>query len=776
MAIIGAAATGCSQTCGLNYAAERGGYIDGIAEQTVDVGGDGSGVEAVPYYGFVFVEWSDGVKAARREDKAVQSDINVTAIFHKKAIDVTYVAYGNGTISGNASQSVEWGGDAEEVTAVPDNGYVFIEWSDGVKDATRKDTEVIGDKVVKAVFVKKSYNVRYLSDGNGAVRDNKSLHKDYIQSVKYLDSAASVTAVPDEGYEFVEWSDGSKEITRTDKNVQNDMAIIAYFAIKEFTLEYDRGLDPSEGRVINGAKQRVEYGQNGHEVSAIPNEGYDFVEWSDGVKTQDRRDENIKQNIEVKPVFAHKPVTVKYIETDGGMIPANRLQKVEYGKDAVPVKAIPHDGYVFLYWSDGVETAERTDKNVTCDMTITAYFGYGAEYIVNNGVGGKLRGEVSQKVSRGADCTDVEAIPDEGYVFCGWSDLQLSTVRKDTNVKRRLEYIAYFEPIRKTFTYDYGIADGIPMESEVTFERNNLRIDGYPIPKLDGYTFKGWYADKDYKVKAINEFGRYMLGYYGFTLDTTTLYARWEPENETKHVFKMLFVFFDEVKAKLEPVINLGDGPQRDVYRKMTSMDMKYCELLHQLTTAYLTEWLQPFTEIEIDVYYTTVTLTEEYIHRSYRNYDIDPSLPEIVSFNTSYHNVMYIWGFDDDGTLLGENYSGCYNSRKYADVYLPAFYWEFSSSMRQDALELYRTNEISGLRFARLVIDRFIDICEISVFSIYGERAIHFFDAYHQNIRSLSPKEIIRRYLAYELTYNGEVGGIPHDFWSGRCDALLNR
>ncbi len=855
MAIIGAAATGCSQTCGLNYAAERGGYIDGIAEQTVDVGGDGSGVEAVPYYGFVFVEWSDGVKAARREDKAVQSDINVTAIFHKKAIDVTYVAYGNGTISGNASQSVEWGGDAEEVTAVPDNGYVFIEWSDGVKDATRKDTEVIGDKVVKAVFVKKSYNVRYLSDGNGAVRDNKSLHKDYIQSVKYLDSAASVTAVPDEGYEFVEWSDGSKEITRTDKNVQNDMAIIAYFAIKEFTLEYDRGLDPSEGRVINGAKQRVEYGQNGHEVSAIPNEGYDFVEWSDGVKTQDRRDENIKQNIEVKPVFVRKEFTLEYeygldpiegrvfngtqhhiqygtsgskaialpnddyefVEWSDGVKTRERrdenikenikikpifvlrklrvqygssiggyvysggeritLHLVERGNDTEPVKAIPNDGYVFLYWSDGVETAERNVKNVTCDMWLTAYFGYSMEYKVNNGIGGKLRGEISQKGRPGVECTEVEAIPDEGYVFCGWSDSQFSTVRRDTIDKYCRVYAAYFEPKQKTFALDYGMAVGSPMQNSITIERDSLIVTGYATPSMQGYSFEGWYADKDYKLKVITGDGIYMLGYYGFALETDTLYARWKSADDTNPVFKILLLGINEINAKLYPAKYGAEQVLYDVHYAMTAVEREYLEVVQYVMYDRLNEWLTDTVAVEVDLYFTTESIDERYIkgYRSATSGYYMPAVSQISvmeSLYNRYNSIITMFG-------LGENYRELVGGGhwlgllKYQDIRYDELDYYYSRPEWYSNLKKAKTVESIGDRLVGFdFMCRFVDTC-ISLYS--HDAAIYNVERYYKDeLHIWNDMVWCRDYIKGIAEYYGEKVGIPNKFWTADASLTL--
>ena len=103
--------------------------------------------------GYEFVAWSDGVETATRQENNVQQNIVLTAIFRKKVLQVSYTTDGNGTIEGEASQSVEYGESAMSVTAVPDYGYEFAGWSDGVKTATRTDTAINNRISVTAVSV-----------------------------------------------------------------------------------------------------------------------------------------------------------------------------------------------------------------------------------------------------------------------------------------------------------------------------------------------------------------------------------------------------------------------------------------------------------------------------------------------------------------------------------------------------------------------------------------------------------------------------------------------
>lgn len=52
--------------------------------------------------------------------------------------------------------------------------------------------------------------------------------------------------------------------------------------------------------------QAVYYGENGTEVTAIPNIDYEFVEWSDGITTADRQDKYVEKSITVTAIFKEK--------------------------------------------------------------------------------------------------------------------------------------------------------------------------------------------------------------------------------------------------------------------------------------------------------------------------------------------------------------------------------------------------------------------------------------------------------------------------------------
>jgi hypothetical protein len=66
---------------------------------------------------------------------------------------LSYSAGVNGSIVGDATQSVVAGADGSVVVATPDDGYVFLKWSDNDSAvATRQDTAVAANVAAVAIF------------------------------------------------------------------------------------------------------------------------------------------------------------------------------------------------------------------------------------------------------------------------------------------------------------------------------------------------------------------------------------------------------------------------------------------------------------------------------------------------------------------------------------------------------------------------------------------------------------------------------------------------
>ena len=175
----------------------------------------------------------------------------------------------------------------------------------------------------------------------------------------------------------------------------------ANFAITTYTLTYTAG---ANGTITGSTPQTVDHGGSGTEVTAVPNVGYHFVSWSDGVLTAARTDTNVTANLSVTANFAITTYTLTYTAGANGTITGSSPQTVDHGGSGTEVTAVPNVGYHFVSWSDGVLTAARTDTNVTSDITVTANFAIDTFTLTYSaGVGGTLTGTSPQTVNYGTD-------------------------------------------------------------------------------------------------------------------------------------------------------------------------------------------------------------------------------------------------------------------------------------------------------------------------------------------------------------------------------------
>ena len=524
----------------LYYSAGTGGTIQGETTQEVLVNGSGTEVTAVPDEGYGFIKWSDGVTTATRTDTNITQHLSVTAEFGRK-ITLSYSAGEGGTVQGETTQELIEGTAGTSVTAVPNEGWYFVSWTDGVDTPTRTDTPSYhGNSTVsfKATFAP-YHTVKYIvygeggtiqgdttqlvkpeetptavtavpdegyklkgwyedsvSDGNlliaagetfsgGPIRyygDGTTTYYVAFEPIEYIctyyatkggtvngsvyrcDSIATVLtgyataeilAVPESGYVFTGWSDGRTDNPRVDiidpDNPQT-VTVTARFA-KGYTLTYTAGA----GGTITGASiQGVPAGEDGTEVTAVPNAGCSFVRWSDGVMTATRKDTNVTSDLSVTAEFSRGSFTLSYVAGEGGTIEGTTEQSVLAGDSGTAVTAVPNEGYAFVRWSDGVTAATRTDTDVVGNISVTAEFASLCHLTYVAGEGGTIEGETVQSVPVGGSGTAVTAVPNEGYAFVRWSDGVTTATRTDTDINSDINVTAEFDIIANTVDFAGG--------------------------------------------------------------------------------------------------------------------------------------------------------------------------------------------------------------------------------------------------------------------------------------------------------------------------------
>ncbi|MEI8080321.1 MAG: right-handed parallel beta-helix repeat-containing protein [Actinomycetes bacterium] len=364
-------ATFAANTYTLRYAAGANGTIlSGTTSQTVSWSGSGTAVEATGNAQYHFVRWSDGSTQNPRTDSNVKANVNVTAIFAPNTYALKYAAGANGTLSGDTSQTVTYPGSGTAVTAVPNTGYHFVDWSDGSTQNPRTDT-VVANVNVTANFSPNIYRLAFVTDGSPGSSVTSS-----TQTVAYGGSSSPVTATAGIGYHFVTWT-GTGGFTPTLANpvtvlnVAADATLTASFAINAYTLNYSAG---TNGTLSGVTSQTVTYLGSGTAVTAVANTGYHFVDWSDGSTQNPRTDTAVAADVNAIANFAINSYTLRYVAGANGTLSGVTSQTVNYGGSATPVTANPSGGYRFAGWSDGSTQNPRIDINVTAGKDVTATF------------------------------------------------------------------------------------------------------------------------------------------------------------------------------------------------------------------------------------------------------------------------------------------------------------------------------------------------------------------------------------------------------------------
>ncbi len=76
----------------------------------------------------------------------------------------------------------------------------------------------------------------------------------------------------------------------------------------------------------------------------------------------------------ISATFAIDTFTLSYSSDSTGTIGGTPVQSVNYGDSGTAVTALPNAHYHFVQWSDGVQTAVRTDSNIRANLSVAATF------------------------------------------------------------------------------------------------------------------------------------------------------------------------------------------------------------------------------------------------------------------------------------------------------------------------------------------------------------------------------------------------------------------
>ncbi len=387
-----------------------------------------------------------------------------TAVSDKGYITVNTVPYGAGSTTGGGEYP---NGTNVTISVVPYDGYTFDHWQDGSTSTTRTIT-VNGNATYSAIMGRESgtYQVSaYVRYGKGKVTGTGWYPKD---------TTISLYAHPAEGYVFDKWDDGLTNQFRSYKVTSDVRYEVDFRKAGDVTLRLSCDSTMGEmaiGKAKKGQTVLDHWVARGSDISYTckeqdtllvkffkTNDRYYVKQWQsneDGVNApslhgsmEEYKYIIMNRNYDLSPVMKEKTIqytisalddpsgkvtfsgTGTYYEYDTAYLYVNRDcivknlqgQYTEKGrtynwtkKDNTPEN---RDYYsdLNLLWK-GLVTADR-------DYTITSFSEFGGQFDVT--INDTTMGTV---IGTGSDCDgeEMQAIPNPGYVFLGWTSPYFET-------------------------------------------------------------------------------------------------------------------------------------------------------------------------------------------------------------------------------------------------------------------------------------------------------------------------------------------------------------
>ena len=174
-----------------------------------------------------FINWSGDISSTDETISiTVNSNMNISANFEVIPSYTVSVNSGTGgSISSSGGTYQE--GDTVTITATPNTGYTFNNWTGGVESSSNEITLTVNtDITVTANFNANQYTLNVNSGTGGSVSSSGGTYN-------YGDTV-TITATPNTGYTFNNWTGGSSssnsEITVT---INSDLSLSAGFTARQ---------------------------------------------------------------------------------------------------------------------------------------------------------------------------------------------------------------------------------------------------------------------------------------------------------------------------------------------------------------------------------------------------------------------------------------------------------------------------------------------------------------------------------------------------------------
>ena len=423
---------------------------------------------------------------------------------------IQYIAGENGTISGEANQTVPYGEDASTVRAIPNENYVFSGWSDNYNNPRRSDKEIKSDISVTANFIENTYDVKFYSR-NGNLLVTESVVKNGAAV------GPSVDLLVEEGFDFTGWTKrsngGSVDLT----NISADIDVIATYTAKKVNVKFYN----SNGVLISNSV--INYGESVTPPTANTIYGYAFSNWVIKETTENAIFSNIISDKEFEPVYSPVSFNITF-DSNGGT--AVSPMEVVYQASPIDLPASSKTGMSFQGWFTALEGGNAFNESSIINGNITVYARWSVMNCTMyfNTTGGTSIS--SQTVVYGNKIIPPARPTKVGYTFIDWYNSEIGGTTYNFNTILYNNNIIYAHWTPLNYTIQFMALGGTAVSNVIVpYDRTILSIlTTTPTSTKEGNVLRGWTLNT--VTNALYDFNTPISG-------AITLYAVWQEEMVT---------------------------------------------------------------------------------------------------------------------------------------------------------------------------------------------------------------------------------------------------
>ena len=459
--------------------------------------------------GYTFTGWTlDGTPVTEIAIDLYR-DITLVATWEVVVYDVTYDLGGGTNASSNPPTFDAATGNV--TLAVPGRpGYAFAGWLLDGTPVTEINVTLYRDITLVATWEVVVYDITY-DLGGGTNASSNPLTFDALTGNVTL-------AVPGRpGYAFAGWLLDGTPVTEIDVTLYRDVTLVASWEVILYDITYELGgganatvnpptFDAATGNVLLGDATRP---------------GYDFKGWTLDGQSVTEVAIDLYRDITLVANWSATVYEITY-ELSGGTNADGALTTFTVEGENVILGNATRPGYDFSGWYEDADcTKPITVINVNILQNITVYakwelVKFEITYDLGGGVNAGTNPPTFDVVTGNVTLGNATR---PGYDFEGWMMNGKAVTEINVDLLQNITLVASWKATVYEITYELDGGTN-PDGTRLTFtiEEGNVLLDSVR-PTRPGYTFSGWYSDKDCTV-AITVINVTIL-------ENITIYADW---------------------------------------------------------------------------------------------------------------------------------------------------------------------------------------------------------------------------------------------------------